>query len=74
MSDREAQLRKEYLASDWPSGSAGYRKFVVDRIIALESAAQAVTDAHQKERCGTVPREVGRAIVKLNTALLGEQT
>jgi len=34
---KESELREEYLNSDYPSGSAGYRKFFVDRITALEA-------------------------------------
>ena len=35
--DKEQELRKEYFESNYPSGSAGYRRFMVDKIVALEA-------------------------------------
>lgn len=44
----EQRLREEYLLSNYPSGSKGYRDFFVDRIDQLEKRDNAFTEIGQK--------------------------
>jgi hypothetical protein len=74
----EMAVRDEYLASSYPSGSAGYRRFVCDRITELESqvtALQSVVQVSKKIRDNglSCPTMMGE-LTNVHTDLIHELT
>ena len=58
MIELEQRLRHEYSASDFPSGSAGYRRFMIARIAKLQAELAASNDnlLTSEKRCGELER------------------